>query len=102
QARAARAVDGDERRLRGGDRGGRDHGPGRHRDLRSAPVPSDRSGRMSVKGKRVGFIGGGNMGEALIKGLLGASLVPPEMIAATDVRTDRAGPLTPQFGRTAP
>jgi pyrroline-5-carboxylate reductase len=52
---------------------------------------------MSVKGKRVGFIGGGNMGEALIKGLLGASLVPPEMIIATDVRTDRASHLTRQF-----
>jgi pyrroline-5-carboxylate reductase len=52
---------------------------------------------MSVKGKRVGFIGGGNMGEALIKGLLGASLVPSEMITATDVRSDRASQLTRQF-----
>ena len=41
---------------------------------------------MSVKGKRVGFIGGGNMGEALIKGLLGASLVP----AGPDHRHRRA------------
>ena len=56
---------------------------------------------MSVKGKRVGFIGGGNMGEALIKGLLGASLVPPDMITATDVRTERASQLTRQFGITA-
>ena len=39
QARAARAFDGDERRFRGGHRRGRDHGPGRHRDLRPAPVP---------------------------------------------------------------
>src|SRR4030095_2816546 len=101
QARAARAVDGHERRLRGGDRGRRDHGAGRHRDLWSAPIPSDRPGRMSVKGKRVGFIGGGNMGEALIKGVLGASLVPPEMISATDVRTDRASQLTRQFRITA-
>jgi pyrroline-5-carboxylate reductase len=56
---------------------------------------------MSVKGKRVGFIGGGNMGEALIKGLLGASLVPPDMITATDVRTERASQLTRQFGISA-
>ena len=56
---------------------------------------------MSVKGKRVGFIGGGNMGEALIKGLLGASLVPPDVITATDVRTERASQLTRQFGISA-
>jgi pyrroline-5-carboxylate reductase len=53
---------------------------------------------MSVKGKRVGFVGGGNMGEALIKGLLSASLVPSAMITATDVRADRCSQLTRQFG----
>ena len=55
---------------------------------------------MSVKGKRVGFIGGGNMGEALIKGLLGASLVPLDMITATDVRTDRASQLTRSMNKS--
>ena len=33
---------------------------------------------MTIKGKKVGFVGAGNMGEALIKGLLAASLVPAE------------------------
>jgi len=56
---------------------------------------------MSVKGKRVGFIGGGNMGEALIKGLLGANLVPPTMITATDVRGERCSQLTRQFSIAA-
>ena len=56
---------------------------------------------MSVKGKRVGFIGGGNMGEALIRGLLGANLVTPANITATDVRTERASQLARQFGITA-
>jgi pyrroline-5-carboxylate reductase len=56
---------------------------------------------MSLKGKRVGFIGGGNMGEALIRGLLGANLVPAELIAATDVRADRTAQLGRQFGITA-
>jgi pyrroline-5-carboxylate reductase len=56
---------------------------------------------MSLKGKRVGFVGGGNMGEALIRGLLGANLVPPELMAATDVRTERTAQLTRQFGITA-
>ena len=43
---------------------------------------------MSLKGKRVGFVGAGNMGEALIKGLVEARVVPPEAIAATDVRPE--------------
>jgi pyrroline-5-carboxylate reductase len=53
---------------------------------------------MSVKGKTVGFVGAGNMGEALIKGLLGASLVPAEAIVATDVRPERLKDLTLQYG----
>ncbi|HTO10241.1 MAG TPA: pyrroline-5-carboxylate reductase [Candidatus Binatia bacterium] len=56
---------------------------------------------MSVKGKRVGFIGGGNMGEALIRGLVGANLVKPDLITATDVRPERTRQLAEQFGVTA-
>ena len=56
---------------------------------------------MSLKGKRVGFIGGGNMGEALIRGLLGANLVPAALIAATDVRAERSAQLGKEFGITA-
>ena len=56
---------------------------------------------MSVKGKRVGFIGGGNMGEALIRGLVGANLVKPTLIAATDVRAERTRQLAEQYGVTA-
>ena len=44
---------------------------------------------MSIKDKRVGFLGAGNMGEAIIKGLLQTGLVPASAIAATDVRADR-------------
>ena len=57
---------------------------------------------MSVKGKRVGFIGGGNMGEALIKGLLGASLVPPDMITATDVSAPSAPASSPGSSGSPP
>jgi pyrroline-5-carboxylate reductase len=56
---------------------------------------------MSVKGKRVGFIGGGNMGEALIRGLVGANLVGPELITATDVRGERTRQLADAYGITA-
>ena len=53
---------------------------------------------MSIKGKRVGFLGAGNMGEALIKGLVGANLVPAEAIHATDVRPERLKELDRQYG----
>jgi pyrroline-5-carboxylate reductase len=55
---------------------------------------------MSVRGQRVGFIGGGNMGEALIRGVLGASLVKPGDVAATDVRAERNDQLAKEFGIT--
>ena len=53
---------------------------------------------MTIKGLTVGFIGGGNMGEALIKGLLGASLVPASAIHATDVRLQRLKELDRLYG----
>ena len=53
---------------------------------------------MSIKGKKVGFVGAGNMGEALIKGLTEASLVPAEAIYATDVRLERMRELDRQYG----
>jgi pyrroline-5-carboxylate reductase len=56
---------------------------------------------VSVKGKRVGFIGGGNMGEALIRGLVGAQVVKPEQITATDVRAERTKQLADTYGVTA-
>jgi pyrroline-5-carboxylate reductase len=53
---------------------------------------------MTIKGKKVGFVGAGNMGEALIKGLLAANLVPPEAIYVTDVRLERLKELDRQYG----
>jgi pyrroline-5-carboxylate reductase len=53
---------------------------------------------MSIKGQKVGFVGAGNMGEALIKGVLAANLVPPEAIHVTDVRLDRLRELDRQYG----
>ena len=55
---------------------------------------------MSIKDKRVGFLGGGNMGEALMKGLVAANLVPPRAILAADVRDDRLRELERQYGLT--
>jgi len=53
---------------------------------------------MSIKDKRVGFLGAGNMGEAMIKGLLQAGLVSAGSIAATDVRPERLEQMSRQYG----
>ena len=53
---------------------------------------------MSLKDKTVGFLGAGNMGEAIIKGLLQTGLVPTSAIAATDARADRLQQMTSQYG----
>jgi pyrroline-5-carboxylate reductase len=53
---------------------------------------------MSIKDKRVGFVGAGNMGEAIIKGLLKAGLVEPTAIAAADARADHLDALTRRYG----
>ena len=53
---------------------------------------------MSVKGKTVGFIGAGNMGEALIRGLVESNRVPTDRILATDVRAERVHELAKQYG----
>ena len=53
---------------------------------------------MTIKGKKVGFLGAGNMGEPLIKGLTEARLVPAEAIHATDVRLERLRELDRLYG----
>ena len=53
---------------------------------------------MSIKDKKVGFLGSGNMGEAIIKGLLQTGLVPASSIAATDARADRLDQIAKQYG----
>ncbi len=39
--------------------------------------------------KRLAFVGGGNMAEALLRGLLAAKLVAPEDVVVSDIREDR-------------
>lgn len=53
---------------------------------------------MSLKGTKVGFVGSGNMGEALIRGLVAAHVVPAESIWASDVRIERLKELDRQYG----
>ena len=53
---------------------------------------------MSVTGKRIGFLGAGNIGEAMIRGLLQAALVPAQDIAASDARPERLAQIARQHG----
>ena len=53
---------------------------------------------MSLKNKTIGFIGAGNMAEALIRGLLVNQVLPPQQIIATDVRPERLETLRKLFG----
>ena len=39
--------------------------------------------------KGLGFVGAGNMGEAMIRGILGARLLPPRGVVVLDVRPER-------------
>ena len=53
---------------------------------------------MSLKGQKVGFVGSGNMGEALIRGLVVANVVPADAVWASDVRRDRLAELGEKYG----
>src|SRR5256712_7297151 len=53
---------------------------------------------MTIKGKKIGVVGAGDMGEAMIRGLLAANLVPPTAICGTDVRLERLKELGRQYG----
>jgi len=48
---------------------------------------------MKTLNKTIGFIGVGNMGEAMINGLLKSGLCKPDQIWASDVRSDRLAAL---------
>ena len=51
-----------------------------------------------LKNKKIGFIGGGNMGEALIGGLLNAEVVLPENIHCSDIQIERTKFLHKTYG----
>lgn len=48
--------------------------------------------------KKVAFLGGGNMAEALIKGLLAAGTAKPDQILVTDISSDRLAHLNKTYG----
>jgi len=52
---------------------------------------------MKIDGT-IGFVGTGNMGEALIRGLLKAGVAEPSHILGSDPRSDRAAELAEKYG----
>jgi pyrroline-5-carboxylate reductase len=48
--------------------------------------------------KTIGFIGGGNMAQALIEGILGKGLFAPEGVWVSDVRAERLAELKKNYG----
>jgi pyrroline-5-carboxylate reductase len=52
---------------------------------------------MAIESK-IAFIGGGNMAEALIKGLIAAGTTKPDQLLATDVSADRLAHLKQTYG----
>ena len=54
---------------------------------------------MSIADKRIGFVGVGNMGEALVRGLTKTGVVPVDHLVMTDVRADRVEELKRRYGR---
>src|SRR2546429_7793772 len=53
---------------------------------------------MTLTGKRLAFIGGGTMAEAMIRGLLDRHLVPPSHVLVTGPRRERRAELTKTYG----
>lgn len=46
----------------------------------------------------IGFIGGGNMAEALIKGITAVNIFPPENVLVSDIRAERLELLASKYG----
>mgnify|MGYP005848985215 CR=1 FL=1 len=51
-----------------------------------------------LQGRRIGFIGAGNMAEALVRGLLQAGLFRPQDISASDIKEERLRLFKEGFG----
>ena len=53
---------------------------------------------MPLTGKRVAFIGGGTMAEAMVRGLFDKHLMPPSHVLVTGPRRERRADLAKRFG----
>src|SRR5438034_2615652 len=64
-----------------------------------APIPRPpHTSPVTLTGKRLAFIGGGTMAEAMIRGLLSRHLVPPSHVLVTGPRRERRAELAKAYG----
>src|SRR5438034_10551201 len=63
-----------------------------------AAAPAQRADNVPLQGKRLAFIGGGTMAEAMIRGLLDKHLVPPSHVLVTGPRRERRAELAKAYG----
>src|SRR5437773_8873370 len=64
-----------------------------------APIPRPpHTSPVTLTGKRLAFIGGGTMAEAMIRGLLDRHLVPPSHVLVTGPRRERRADLQRTYG----
>ncbi len=53
---------------------------------------------MAMRGRKIGFLGGGNMAAALIRGLLHSETMAADQIRASDVKAERLAELHEKYG----
>jgi pyrroline-5-carboxylate reductase len=53
---------------------------------------------MAMRGRKIGFIGGGNMAAALIRGLLQSETMAADQIRASDVKAERLAEIRAKYG----
>jgi pyrroline-5-carboxylate reductase len=53
---------------------------------------------MAMRGRKIGFLGGGNMAAALIRGLLHSETMTADQIRASDVKAERLAELHEKYG----
>lgn len=63
-----------------------------------ATATSAQSDEARLRGRKIGFLGGGNMAEALIRGLLHSHTVTAAQIRASDLKKDRLDELHGRYG----
>ena len=63
-----------------------------------ATTTDDTGGRAALATRKLGFLGAGNMAEALVRGLLHSGSVKAEAITMSDVKAERLADLAKRFG----
>jgi pyrroline-5-carboxylate reductase len=66
--------------------------------LAAAAIASNKGDPLMLNSKKIGFIGSGNMGEALISGLISSGSAPAENIICSDLREEKLQAIAKAYG----